>query len=394
VSSVARKGDEGILLLVVLLIAAALATGKIKMPGVEKPYAVTPVGGYGQLVNLYLQGRDVYRGTAVNVTAELWTNDNKQLVSEYVVDSTLTNISSSLPNDFNGYIMLGKDNFVTSSGYEVGDNYYYTKYPVSWSGKQGIISYDNIPVYAEEIATGSSLWTFYDDNTAETTPNITVGSGGTYSAASVKLMSSSNNCTGNPELDGYNGKKAIGFCFNATNDEKWKEIKPNINSGAFTRPGWLSGKSVVDCYYVTDSLCDGSYFETDLYFEAEAGENPGISTVTNESYTIVNDTTYNFASTPVFKVVSVMNDTTDIGLSNFTFTNTSFTTQFGPNVTAGTYKFTYTIHDYIHIIPVDLCYYVDDNLKWAVGFGDESSLTSDTDCGMDSSAQALKVWIA
>jgi len=317
---------KDIVWIIVALIAIGVMTGYIKISGIgpAEPGVTTvpPSGGFGQLVSLSVKGVDKLRGTAFGANAESWSDDGNQMVPETSIPSALTALGTSYPNTFSGYVMLGNDNYASTT--DRGDDYYYVKYLVSWSGIQGLTTRDNIQTYAEETTTGTSLWTFYDDNTAESTANITIGSGGTYTASSVKLMSSSRNCTGNPSLNGYNGKKAIGFCFNESTSGQFKEIKPQKNSGTFTAPGWLSGKNVVGCYYVTDAVCDGDYFVTDLYFEANSGQDP--------------------AST-----------------------------------------------DSVHVIPVDLCYYKDDNLKWQVGFGDESELSADTDCGINSIAAALTI---
>jgi len=316
---------KDIIWIFIALIAIGVMTGYINISGIgpaEPGVTTTPKTSFGQLVSLSVQGINKYTGSAVGVNAELYDDSNKKLVTETSVASALTSLATNLDNSFSGYVMLGNDNYVSTA--DRGSDYYYVKYPVDWTDKQGLLTYDTIYTYAEETATGTSLWTFYDDHTAESTANITIGSGGTYTAASVKIMSSSDNCTGNPALNGYGGKKALGFCLNESTSGQFKEIKPQKNSGTFTTPGWLSGKNVVGCYYVTDAVCDGDYFVTDLYFEANSGQDP--------------------AST-----------------------------------------------DSVHVIPVDLCYYKDDNLKWQVGFGDESELSADTDCGIDSSAAALKI---
>jgi len=395
----AKKSGSGLFFFFIILLIGYLYTqGKLQIG--TGGVTTTPIirTGFGQLVNLYLQGISKYTGSAVNVTAELYDSNNNGLVGETIIGSSLANISDDLPNSFNGYVIMGRDNYVHSTGYKEGDNYFITKYPVSWDNKQGIVSFDEIYVYAEETSTGTNLWTFYDDNTAESTANITIGSGGTYTAASVKIKSSSNNCTGNPSLNGYNGKKALGFCFNESTSGQFKEVKPKKNSGEFTVPGWLSGKNVIGCYYVTDAVCDGNYFITDLYFEAKSGQNPSITAYTNETHTFTNNTAYTMVEKPIYTIQRVGNTTTNWPSTLYSNTETTVTilsnATYNITWTGGMMNVSYTTHDYMHIIPVDLCWYKDDNLKWAVGFGDESNLASDTDCGMDSSAQALKVWLA
>jgi len=315
-----NKGKADWLLILIFLIALGIMTGYIKISGIGMPEVPEQKPGFGQLVSFSVKGVDKYTGSAVNVNAELWSDENKQMKAETQVNQALTSLGTDYPNTFSGYVMLGNDNYESTT--DRGTEYYYVKYPVSWTDKQGLLTEDTIYTYAEETATGTSLWTFYDDNTAETTANITIGSGGTYTAASVKLKSSSNKCFGHPELS-----NAVGFCFNESTSGMFKEVKPQINSGTFTPPEFLSGKNIIDCYYVTEAVCDGKYFETDLYFEAEAGQDP-------------------------------------------------------------------TTSDYVFIIPVDKCYFLNDNNRWEVGFGDNSALASDTDCGIDSIAAALKINMA
>ena len=266
------KGKTDLVLVLLLLAAIGIMTGYIKLGGMEG--VKQAAGSFGQLVTLSVRGVDKYTGNAVNVNAELWSSDNTQVVSETNVNQALTSLSSSLPNSFDGFVMLGNDDYQSTT--DRGTEYYYVKYPVSWSNIQGLVAKDTIYTYAEETPTGSSLWTFYDDGTKETTPNITIGSGGTYTAASVKMMSSSNRCFGNPSLKGMK-PRIVGWCFNESTAGMFKEIKPLKNSGTFAVPEFLKGKNVVDCYYVHDDLCDGAYFETDLYIEANAGQDPTTS---------------------------------------------------------------------------------------------------------------------
>ena len=233
-------------------------------PGVPAPVGV----GFGQLVSYSVRGVRRLNGTAENVNVELWSSDGSQVTAETNAVSALTSLGTTLPNTFSGYVMMGNDNYESST--DRGDEVYYIKFPKSWSGVQGLITDDTIYVDREDTSTGTTAWTFYDDNTAETTANISIASGGTYTAASVKLKSASDVCTGNPA---FNGQHPIVFCFNETDAGDFKEIKPLQNDGKAPVPGWTRGLNVVDCYYIpTDAICDGNYFTTDLYFELNSGE--------------------------------------------------------------------------------------------------------------------------
>jgi len=297
-----------------------VATGTLKMPS----FKLTGTTGessksFGTLVTLSVRGVDKLTGTAANVNAELWEGDT-QVVAETQVNAAVTQLSSSLPNTFSGFVLLGNDNFVSAT--DRGTEYYYVKYPVSWVDYQGTKVYDTIYTYAEETATGSSLFTFYDQNTAESTPNITIGSGGIYTDASIDIKTSSNKALGNPTIP-----QSFGLCFNESTSGMFKEIRPTSYIAKFDPPGFLRGKNVVDCYVISDALTDGEKISVDLYIEANAGQNPSTS-------------------------------------------------------------------DAIWVIPMDKTYYIDDHLNVAVGWGDDSDLTSDSDIGYDGEAGALKINLA
>lgn len=298
-------------------------TGYIKLDALTGGIGGGDVTVNTNLVTLPVKGIDALAGSAGGMNAESWDLSNNEIDGETSVASATTSLGTDYPNTFSGYVLMGNDNYVSTS--DRGTEYYYVKEDVSWVDKQGTLPVYQINSYAEETGTGTTIWEFYDQNSLETTANITIGSGGTYTSAAVKIKSQSNLCIGNPTLDGYNGKKSVAWCFNESTAGMFKEIKPQKNSGFAPMPGFLKGQNVVECYYTHDSKCDGAYWETDLFVEANAGKNPASGT------------------------------------------------------------------DYIGIIPIDLCWYHNDLLKPAVGFGDESDLAADTDCGIDSRAAWLQV---
>lgn len=279
---------------------------------------------YGTTVSLSVSALGMYNGTLARVNAELWDGVS-QVVAATDVNSALTSLSTNLPNIFTGYLMLGNDDYVSAT--DLGREVYYTKYPVSWN-QQGLLTKPNIPVYEEETAAGSSAISFYDNNVVETTANISITAGGTYSDGQIKIKATSDLCIGNPE---FNGNKPLMICFNETDSGDFKEIKLTNNLGrADSVPGFLSGYNVVDCWYAdSNAICDGSNpFTSDIYYELNAGESV---------------------------------------------------------TTAGT--------DASFMMVLDKTYYLDDYQKWAVGYGDESNLGSDSDVGIDSMRLAIPVYL-
>ncbi|MCS7135469.1 MAG: hypothetical protein NZ893_03460, partial [Candidatus Aenigmarchaeota archaeon] len=140
--------------------------------------------------------------------------------------------------------------------------------PVSWD-TQGLVVKDNIMVYAEQT---TNPFTFYDGNQVETVPNITIGLGASYSDATLKISANPREAIGNPELP-----NSVALCFAESQRGLFKTIKPTNHKGEIPAPKFLSAVNVKSCYIVSDALKDSQRLTVDLYVEAEAGKNPGVT---------------------------------------------------------------------------------------------------------------------
>lgn len=269
----------------IAIIAALYLTGNLG--GVTTIQQIGGQPGFGQLVTLQVKGNNKYNGTGVNVNAELYGSDDGQKVSETSIARVLTQLSAALPNSFSGYVMIGNDNYESST--DRGQDWYYKKYPVSWSGMQGLLPYDNIDLYAEGAETGDMATDFYDSNTLESTANISIATGGSYTSATVRLLSTAQNNTGNPD---FNGQYPLMLCFNETDSGDFFEIKPVNNAGSEPIPGFLRGSNVVSCWKIpTNALSDGATFDVVLYYKLNSGESV-TAAGSDASYIIVVDKCY------------------------------------------------------------------------------------------------------
>lgn len=280
---------------------------------------------FGYAVTLQGKGVDVLKGSAATTNMEVWDSANNQVVVETSVPGVLTSLSTAMPNDFNGFIMTGNDNGV--SGTDRGAEVYYHKYPISYAGRAGVVAYDNIPTYNESAIT----WTGYDDGTAESTINYSIGSGATFTAGELKLASGSKACIGNPEF-----ANPIAVCFNvsgsgdgsAVGDWEKFEVASGYYVSKITRPGFLASKNVIgDCYILkTPALCDYADYKFKIIAQAASGKNPA---------------------------------------------ETAF----------------------VGVIPLDLTYYKNDDNKWVSGWGDESDLSADADIGIATATNDAALWL-
>lgn len=262
----AKKGDW--LIIAVLVVGVLLLAGKIQLPFSATTTQTSTViqQSYGSLVAFSVKALNALTAGQVAGNAELISVDGTTYVGETSVGSSgMTQLSSSLPNKFNGYVMFGNDNFI---GTDRGTEYYYTKVPVSWD-TQGLVVKDNIMVYAEQT---TNPFSFYDDNIKESTPNITIGAGEAYRNAVLKITSNTKEAIGNPELP-----NSVALCFAESTKGLFKTIKPVNNRGEITAPKFLQSYNIVSCYVVSDSLKDGQVFTTDLYIEADASRNPTVN---------------------------------------------------------------------------------------------------------------------
>jgi len=260
-----KSGD--LIIVAVLVLGILVISGKLTLPNLQQTGQQNQIvvqQSFGELVTLNMKGLNTLTGSQVAGNAEVTSSSGEVLVGETSVSNTgTTTLSQSLPNKFDGYLMFGNDNYV---GTDRGDELYFTKVPLSWE-TQGLVS-KTVLVYSE----GTPAWTFYDGNTAETTPNITISVGGVYTDASIKLASDADEALGNPELPG-----SLGVCFGESQAGLFKEIKPSSYAGTFVTPKSLRDKNIVSCYILGDAIKDGEKKQFDLFIQAESGEDPGAS---------------------------------------------------------------------------------------------------------------------
>lgn len=213
---------------------------------------------------------EITGGSATTAT-ELWTKDHG-LVAGQVNVSSATSVSTNVPMYFDGYILVGND--AEQSTTDTGTEYYYQKRELKY-GCQGVFTEPDFLVAPE----GTPTFTGYDDNTAETTLNVTIGSGATYVKASLKFEASADAYVGNPAF-----ARPFALCFNESDSGTFDEIRPKNYDSIVPLPDYLEGYQYLsDCYVLPfGALKDGELSpEIPLYIKARSGQNPGVD---NTSY--------------------------------------------------------------------------------------------------------------
>lgn len=274
-----KKGklDMGTIVLVIAAIFVIAAVMKPQgvttvSPQVQPGVIVTPGCNIGSLTTLTAGGYDSLGAARTNVNVYVVKSDDSFQFGETQSNAALASISTSSPNSFNGYLMVGNDN---NLGTDRGTEYYFTKQPLSYDC-QGAVSVDLVPTYAEGTVTVS----VYDSGTLELSPNITVGSGATVDTTEVRLAVSANAAFGNPQLD-----NPVAMCANMTAPTNWREVRPLNYVSTFGVPEFLQGRNFIGSCYVLpiQSIIDSPTQKNDFRFfvrlQAAAGTNPGTTQV-------------------------------------------------------------------------------------------------------------------
>lgn len=306
-------------------------------------FSTTPIQGSGQppssgnniAAALSASGYDPLAAAGTNVNVELWSGTlggtTGRVVGETQANAALTSISTNLPNTFTGYLMVGNDNFVSTS--DRGTEYYYRESPITWTTAQGLLSFpdgvaDKIPTFAEGTLTDS----FYDGGTVESTANVSIGSGATVTNTEIRMQVSANGAYGNPQLS-----NPILACFNqSANAAVLDYIRPQSFTDIVTAPKSTQAMQILggECYVLpTSALIDnagvlsGPYsaynsnpqaYRFFITIKALSGKNPGTS---DSSFFIPFDKTYFKDDLGNWQIGwgkdSLVGSSTDIGSSDF-----------------------------------------------------------------------------
>jgi len=263
--------------LVVLLIAVAAIlffTGFIKFaPQTESAMGsgeTQTSGAVGYATTLTVGGVNAITGASVDVNGEAFSNDLSFATGEIQVNSQPETLSSAAPNTMSGYAILWND---ANQGTDRGTEVYARKVPFSYQNKGTYQIKDAdgslwVKLYDESTPT----WTGYDDGSAESTLNITVGSGQTVTSTELKIAAGSDAVLGNPDFD-----RPLAVCFNASSLSDWDEIRPTNYVGTFSPCEKFSGRNMLDkCYILpTGALKDYEEYRFYIVLDAATGTNPG-----------------------------------------------------------------------------------------------------------------------
>jgi hypothetical protein len=288
--------------------------------------------GVGYATTVSVKGYNPMNGSLAFANAEILQADGSAKVGETSVPGAITAVSTSMPNSFNGFVMLGNDNYVSTT--DRGADSYYTKTALVYanSGSPDVVTV-NTPTE------GTLTWVGYDDGTAETLLNVTVGTS-EISTTELKMTVSAGGVYGNPQLD-----NPIAVCFNASSDTAGTKayfdyIKPVNYVSEIDPPGFLATQNIIagKCYVLpTGALSDVS------------ATGAGSSNLFYRFYVRI-------------KPASGLN----------------------PSTTT----------DAIDVIALDKTYYKNEQSVWVSGFGVEKSLGADTDVGSADIAQATSITLA
>ncbi|MHA1972912.1 MAG: hypothetical protein ACTSW1_07965 [Candidatus Hodarchaeales archaeon] len=260
-----------------------VATGYVELPTFQAepggPLGPTPSCGFG-LATFTADSRDKYTADPINVHYEVWDLNNNKRFNASGTDQVT--VSSDAPTALAGYVMMGNDNHLGRGRSDLGSEYYFHKVDFSYGPCEGRFDLPEQEVVAETTPT----WTGYDDQSAEATTNITVGSGETVTTLSIKVQAGADGCLGNPEIP-----NSFAVCFNVSNTALWDEIRPDNYVSKIPAPAYLDQYNILDdtCYVIGDAVCDYDSYKFDVVLDAAASQNPGTA---DYMYVFVLDKTY------------------------------------------------------------------------------------------------------
>ncbi len=271
---------------------------------------ITTGGGSNYAASLSASGLDAIYGNGTDINAELWSaTDNKGYkaedagtvsVGETRLNNAITSLSTNLPNNYNGYIMIGNDNYQSTT--DRGAEYYYTKVPVSWSNVPGLVSQGtNLKVYMEGVPT----WTGKDASVTEATTNITfTAAGETNTLLSVKIQVSVGASLGNPDplLEPFTtGNRRLAVCNNESTGGLIDPVGTKPSDGATALgfiPGNISSLRPVGCYVLggvtwlddDPKTANANVYEFDYQIKLKAGQQ--VATIADSTFLTLWDLTW------------------------------------------------------------------------------------------------------
>jgi len=256
------------------------ATTQIIGDGITPPQAGQQVSVLAvKDANVRFTAKEKLTGLVPTVNVELIDANGARVVSETVISAQGGSLTTTGPTTFEGYVVFGNDNYQSST--DRGSEVYYRKLPAVWTQKSNI----ELGVY-DTYNESTITWTGYDDETKETTLNVTVDSGQTVISTELKLTSASKAAIGNPDF-----ANPIAVCFNATTYASYDEIRPASYKEKIDVPGFLSGRNIVGRCYVLDTpaLMNFAEYTFSIVIDPQTSFNPGD---TESIYAFFLDKTY------------------------------------------------------------------------------------------------------
>ena len=314
--------------------------------------SVEPEKSLGYATTVMAGAINAITGATLDVNTRIYNSDGTLLDGETQCNSLGSSLSTAMPNTVNGgRMMIGNDH---DQGTDRGTEIYYRRVPVDYTSRPVYTVPDSdgaefIKLFPE---TTSLTVTGYDQNSAETTLNISVGAGARYTDVDLQIAIAASTQFGNDDklatevADSLKtgGKVSpnypIGVCFNVSGTGTgskpgdWEEIRPDKYVGTFN-PCEVN-KSLLftgDCYVLdTGALADGkvgydSSYTFGIIVDADGTNNPASSTA--------------------------------------------------------------QIHAWFY----DATYYIDDNGQWRYGFCDDSKKGTDYDPGFDASTATKIIYL-
>lgn len=271
------EGNGAFLVLAIIVILVFAGVINIGTPsqtesatGVPTGTSTQTSGTVGYATTLSVGGMNALTSAPVDVNGEIFSNDKSFSVAETQVNTQPKTLSSAAPNSMAGYLLLGND--AGQSSTDRGSEVYYRKIPFSYTNKGAFQITDKggsilVKLYNETTPT----WTGYDDGTAESTLNVTVGSGQTITSTELKIAAGAGGCLGNPDFE-----YPLAVCFNVSTTSDWDSIRPTSYVSTVDACEVHSGSNILgDCYVLpTDALCDYEEYRFHIVVDPATGVNP------------------------------------------------------------------------------------------------------------------------